>query len=131
MATWGKIGYTDEINDISYTILDKTDDYEAVVGDLEKCISMTAASAKSITLPDVSISYLGRRIRGYNLGTSTLTIYPYSEGSINGEDEISSDIPYAFVELVITAANTWVIDSVGPGKIKSDNYYGTWLVGSV
>jgi len=131
MATWGKLAYTEEINEISYTLLDKTDDYEAVVGDLEKCISMTASSAKSITLPDVDISYLGRRIRGYNLGTSTLTIYPYSGGSINGEDEISSSIIYAWVELVVTAANTWIIDSVGPGNIKMNNYYGVWLVGSI
>jgi len=130
MATWKRVVYAEEISGISYTILDKTDNYTITLSDLEKSISMTSAVAKTLTLPDSSADYIGRRVRCCNLGTAKLTVIPHSGGFINDESEISSEIKYSFVEIVLKAANTWIIDSVGPMNIKLSDYYGPWLIGA-
>ena len=127
---WKKLAYAEDVNNLSYTRSEKTDNYALSTDDLEKFLVMNASASKAFTLPNVDSSYEGRRVRCTSITDFGLIIYPYSGGSINGVSQISSSESYAFVELVVLSANAWLIDSVGFTTIKDSNYYGPWLLGS-
>jgi len=113
-----------EVHLKKWTILNKTTDYTITLSDLEKCIIMNASTDKIFTLPDTSISYKGRRIRIATIGSGRTAIKPHTGGTIQNTDMLVSDVPYSFVELVLTAANTWEV--FAPGGYQKSESYGGW-----
>lgn len=126
--TWNRLIHEEDIFQTPLIFLEKTDDYILTITDLGKCISMTSALDKTFTLPDVDITYLGIRVRCFNMGSAKLTIYPHAGGNIEGGSEISSITQYSFVELVILGVNSWGICSVEGQIVETNGYYGAWLL---
>jgi len=119
-----RLALASELGSKPFDFVDKSTDYEATISDLGRCLNLTGSTDRLFTLPNVGTDYIGSRIRCMISGTATLTINPYSGGSINDLKNLISKHQYAWVELVIIAANTWMIYS-NSNKYSQYNF-GSW-----
>ena len=123
---WSRIAYDDEILNKEFTINEKSDNYSILTSEFGECFVLTGSTDKTFTLPNASAIWQYKRIRCAISGTATLTIQPYSGGTINGKAKLESTHQYAWVELVLTGANTWMIYSSSKKNLPIN--YSSWIL---
>lgn len=126
---WNRIAYDSEVLNKEFTIEYKEENYSMTTDDFGKCFEFTSCLGDAtFTLPNASSIWAYKRIRISYFGPfgDTLTVEPYSGGTINGKAKLETNQSGAWVELILTGSNTWQIYS-SSGEDTGLNY-GGWLL---
>lgn len=102
----------ESLTDFFYTPVDKTDNHTLELTDAWKSVTVTAATAKTVTIPLNSVVAfpLNVRLDVLRYGVGDVTIVGISGVTLHSESAMAKvGAQYAGVTLIQTAIDTWVI----------------------
>jgi hypothetical protein len=106
-----KIIYYNRIHAEEFEGLIKTDNYSMVTDDIGDLVILNSASDKTFTLPNLTTTYNGCRIRCSSINTGELKVEPYTGGSINNSEYVLCKYQYGIIEFMLKGTNIWVVSS--------------------
>ena len=107
-----KIIFENKIHADEFETLTKTNTYSMAAGDIGKLIQLNTTLDKTFTLPNLTSTYNGNRIRCSSINTGELKVEPYTGGIINNVEYVLCKYQYGVIEFVLIDTNTWLITSV-------------------
>lgn len=93
---------------LAQTVEDKTADYTLLTADVGKLITVTSATAKTITVNGTLDLSVGQRIDLLQMGAGQVTVSG-SGATVNGTPGLKLRAQYSGASLVCTAADTYVL----------------------
>jgi len=93
---------------LNLTINAKTDNYTLISSDVNKLVTMTASTTKTITIPNGVFS-AGEQINVAGLGTGLVTIASDGTSVVNATPGLNLRAQYSAATIICTASNTFLI----------------------
>jgi hypothetical protein len=93
---------------LNLTINAKTDNYTLISSDVNKLITMTASTSKTITVPNGVFS-AGQQINVAGLGTGLVTIASDGTSVLNATPGLKLRAQYSAATIICTASNTFLV----------------------
>lgn len=93
---------------LNLTINAKTDNYTLISSDVNKLVTMTASTTKTITVPNGVFS-AGEQINIAGLGTGLVTIASDGTSVVNATPGLNLRTQYSAATLICTATNTFLL----------------------
>ena len=93
---------------LNLTINAKTDNYTLISSDVNKLVTMTASTTKTITIPNGVFS-AGEQINVAGLGTGLVTIASDGTSVVNATPGLNLRAQYSAATIICTASNTFLV----------------------
>lgn len=106
-----KLIFYDRIHAEEFYPLVKTDNYSMVSDDIGAIVILNSSSDKIFTLPNLTSTYNGSRLRCSSIGTGELRVNPYTDGLINNSEYVLCKYQYGVIEFMLRGTNIWIITS--------------------
>lgn len=95
----------------TYSFNQRTSSYTLVLGDENKIVEMSVASANNLTVPtDASVNFpVGSQVHILQTGAGQTTVVASSGVTVNGTPGLKLRAQWAYATLIKRASNTWVL----------------------